>query len=131
MGDGRRRGPLCGQRAQDGGAGFEQGSVFHLQGDLVDNDRLSECADLLMTTSPSVLVYAAMDGWRRQMVERGHELLSRAIDLAHQVRTAVKAIPDIEVLDDELLGVQASHDLDPLAGAHRRVRHRRVGISSR
>ncbi|MCV7153964.1 aminotransferase class I/II-fold pyridoxal phosphate-dependent enzyme [Mycolicibacterium pyrenivorans] len=105
---------LCVVSVHKMGAGFEQGSVFHLQGDLVDNDRLSECADLLMTTSPSVLVYAAMDGWRRQMVERGHELLSRAIDLAHQVRTAVKAIPDIEVLDDELLGVQASHDLDPL-----------------
>lgn len=38
------------------GAGFEQGSVFHLQGDLVDKTRLSACADLLMTTSPSVLV---------------------------------------------------------------------------
>src|SRR3954468_8130698 len=53
------------------GAGFEQGSVFHLQGDLVDKNRLSACADLLMTTSPNVLVYAAIDGWRRQMVERG------------------------------------------------------------
>lgn len=28
------------------GAGFEQGSVFHLQGDLVDEHRLSKCADL-------------------------------------------------------------------------------------
>ena len=53
------------------GAGFEQGSVFHLQGDLVDPDRLSACADLLMTTSPNVLVYSALDGWRRQMVETG------------------------------------------------------------
>jgi arginine/lysine/ornithine decarboxylase len=43
------------------GAGFEQGSVFHLQGDLVDADRLSACADLLMTTSPNVMVYAAID----------------------------------------------------------------------
>jgi arginine decarboxylase len=50
------------------GAGFEQGSVFHVQGDLVDRDRLSKCADLLMTTSPNVLVCAALDGWRRQMV---------------------------------------------------------------
>lgn len=47
------------------GAGFEQGSVFHVQGDLIDQARLSGCADLLMTTSPNVLLYAAMDGWRR------------------------------------------------------------------
>ncbi|OBI13780.1 ornithine decarboxylase [Mycobacterium sp. E2327] len=94
------------------GAGFEQGSVFHLQGDLIDQKRLSACADLLMTTSPNVLVYSAIDGWRRQMVEQGHELLGAALDLAHQLRDEIERIPDVEVLDDELLGVQASHDLD-------------------
>ncbi len=94
------------------GAGFEQGSVFHVQGDLIDRDRLSACADLLMTTSPNVLIYAAMDGWRRQMVQHGHQLLGAALDLARQVRDEIELIPDVEVLDDELLGVQASHDLD-------------------
>ncbi|OBJ78436.1 aminotransferase class I/II-fold pyridoxal phosphate-dependent enzyme [Mycobacterium colombiense] len=96
------------------GAGFEQGSVFHVQGDLIDQDRLSGCADLLMTTSPNVLLYAAMDGWRRQMVEHGHELLGAALDLAHQLRADIEDLPGVEVLDDELLGAQASHDLDRL-----------------
>lgn len=96
------------------GAGFEQGSVFHLQGDLVDQDRLSQCADLLMTTSPNVLLYTAIDGWRRQMVQRGHELMGAALELAERTRHQIEKIPDIEVLDDELLGVQASHDLDRL-----------------
>ncbi|OBI45440.1 aminotransferase class I/II-fold pyridoxal phosphate-dependent enzyme [Mycobacterium colombiense] len=94
------------------GAGFEQGSVFHAQGDLIDQERLSGCADLLMTTSPNVLLYAAMDGWRRQMVQHGHELLSAALDLTNQAREEIELIPDVEVLDEELLGVQASHDLD-------------------
>jgi arginine/lysine/ornithine decarboxylase len=96
------------------GAGFEQGSVFHLQGDLVDQDRLSACADLLMTTSPNVMVYAAIDGWRRQMVQHGHELLSAAWDLAGKLRDDIELIPDLQVLDDELIGVEASHDLDCL-----------------
>jgi lysine decarboxylase len=94
------------------GAGFEQGSVFHLQGDLVDQDRLSACADLLMTTSPNVLVYSAIDGWRRQMVERGHQLLSDALQLVDGLRAEIEQIPGLEVLDDELLGKEASHDLD-------------------
>lgn len=94
------------------GAGFEQGSVFHVQGDRIDQDRLSACADLLMTTSPNVLVYAAMDGWRRQMVQHGHELLGAALDLAYQLREDLETIPDVKVLDEELLGLQASHDLD-------------------
>jgi arginine/lysine/ornithine decarboxylase len=96
------------------GGGFEQGSVFHLQGDLVDKNRLSACADLLMTTSPNVLVYAAIDGWRRQMVEKGHGLLNDALHLADGVRADIELIEDLEVLDDELIGVEASHDLDRL-----------------
>jgi arginine/lysine/ornithine decarboxylase len=96
------------------GAGFEQGSVLHQQGDLVDKRHLSACADLLMTTSPNVMVYAAMDGWRRQMVQHGHELLGAAMDVASAVRSQIELIPDLKVLEDELLGAQASHDLDRL-----------------
>jgi arginine decarboxylase len=94
------------------GAGFEQGSVFHLQGDLIDPTRLSACADLLMTTSPNVMVYAALDGWRRQMVEHGHELLTAELDLASYLRARLAEIPELRVLEDELLGTEASCDLD-------------------
>lgn len=90
------------------------GSVFHLQGDLVDQNRLSACADLLMTTSPNVLVYSAIDGWRRQMVEHGHELMGAALELADATRREIEQIDGVEVLDHELLGRQASHDLDRL-----------------
>ncbi|MGC4935157.1 aminotransferase class I/II-fold pyridoxal phosphate-dependent enzyme [Gordonia sp. DT30] len=96
------------------GAGFEQGSVFHVQGDLVDRSRLMQCADLLMTTSPSVLVYAALDGWRRHMIESGTELLGRALSLARAVRGEINAIDGLRVMEDELLREQASHDLDEL-----------------
>jgi arginine decarboxylase len=94
------------------GAGFEQGSVFHLQGDLVDPDRLSACADLLMTTSPNVMVYAALDGWRRQMVEHGRELLTAELELAAYLRDRLAEIADVQVLEEELLGKEASCDLD-------------------
>ncbi|MGB3523147.1 MAG: ornithine decarboxylase [Mycobacterium sp.] len=96
------------------GAGFEQGSVYHIQGDLIDRERLTACADLLMTTSPSVPIYAALDGWRRQMVHHGHELLDAAIKLARDVRGRIDEIPDVEVLEHALLGKEASHDLDRL-----------------
>jgi arginine/lysine/ornithine decarboxylase len=96
------------------GMGFEQGSVFHVQGDLIDFDHLSACADLLMTTSPNVLVYAAMDGWRRQMVRDGKQLLGNAIQLARTTREQIGQRPGLHVLHDELLHEQASHDLDLL-----------------
>lgn len=96
------------------GMGFEQGSVFHVQGDLVDPSHLSACADLLMTTSPNVLVYSAMDGWRRQMVRDGHRLLSDVLDLARDLRERIAQLPGLHVLEHELVAEQASHDLDIL-----------------
>ncbi|HEY2260749.1 MAG TPA: hypothetical protein VGH45_13595 [Solirubrobacteraceae bacterium] len=96
------------------GAGFEQGSVFHVQGDLIDPSRISACADLLMTTSPNVLLYAALDGWRRQMVQDGEALLDAALGLARDLRRELNEIPGLRVLEDELLHSEASHDLDRL-----------------
>lgn len=94
------------------GTGFEQGSVFHHQGDLVDPRHLAQCADLLASTSPNVLIYAAMDGWRRQMVREGHELLSRSLAVAGRAREQIAGIEGLAVLERELLGKEASHDLD-------------------
>jgi arginine/lysine/ornithine decarboxylase len=96
------------------GGGFEQGSVFHVQGDRIDFPHLSACADLLMTTSPNVLLYAAIDGWRRQMVERGSDLLRSALRLADRLRADIDAFPGMHVLQDELLGAEASNELDRL-----------------
>ena len=96
------------------GTGFEQGSVFHQQGSLVDPDQLSACADMLMTTSPNMMVYAALDGWRRQMVQQGHALLDAALGLAGRVRDEIEDVGGLHVLRDEFLDSEASHDLDPL-----------------
>jgi arginine decarboxylase len=96
------------------GAGFEQGSVFHVQGKHVEFPHLSACADLLMTTSPSVLLYAAIDGWRRQMVEQGDELMGAALATAQRTRELIDGLPGLHVLERELLRAEASHDLDRL-----------------
>ncbi|MFD0038977.1 aminotransferase class I/II-fold pyridoxal phosphate-dependent enzyme [Streptomyces anulatus] len=97
------------------GSGLEQGSVFHLQGDLVDHDSLASRADLLGTTSPSVLLYAGIDGWRRQMVLEGHGLLSRALDLVASVRRRIEEIEGMHVNGpDDFCGPGAAAEFDPL-----------------
>jgi arginine/lysine/ornithine decarboxylase len=67
-----------------------------------------------MTTSPNVLLYAAIDGWRRQMVERGSELLQKALELASHLRTAIGNLPGLRVLEDELISEEPSRELDRL-----------------
>ena len=96
------------------GTGFEQGSVYHLQGDLIDPIRLTQCADLLTTTSANVMIYAGIDAWRRQMVQHGKELLGKALDLTRRVRSDIEQIAGFHVLEKELLGAEASREYDPM-----------------
>jgi lysine decarboxylase len=99
------------------GSGLEQGSVFHLRGDLVPPELLKMRADLLGTTSPSVLIYAGMDGWRRQMMLRGRELMGGALELAARVREAVDDIDGLRMDGRaEYCGPGLADDVDPLPG---------------
>ncbi|GAA5188355.1 ornithine decarboxylase [Rugosimonospora acidiphila] len=102
------------------GGGLEQGSVYQLRGDLVDPAVLKLRADLLGTASPSPAIHVAMDGWRRQMVEHGKELLGRALRLSQRVRaeltelTAPEGPAGLAVAGRELVGPGRSADFDPL-----------------
>ncbi|ORT55952.1 ornithine decarboxylase [Streptomyces sp. CB03238] len=106
---------ICVTSVHKMGSGVEQGSVFHLQGDLIEPEVLKNREDLLGTTSPSVLVYAALDGWRRQMVQHGHALYDDALALAKTVRTRIAEIDGLHVHGrDDFCGPGRSADLDPL-----------------
>ncbi|MFE5614599.1 aminotransferase class I/II-fold pyridoxal phosphate-dependent enzyme [Streptomyces sp. NPDC056524] len=97
------------------GSGLEQSSVFHLQGDLVRPEVLRSREDLLGTTSPSVLVYAALDGWRRQMVEHGRALYDEALALATDVRERIAGIDGLRLQGrEEFCGPGRAADMDPL-----------------
>ncbi|GAA1433101.1 ornithine decarboxylase [Streptomyces thermospinosisporus] len=99
------------------GSGLEQGSVFHLQGGLLPPALLGMRADLLGTTSPSVLILAGMDAWRRQMALRGKELLGATLELAAGVRAAVEEIDGMHVHDRaDFCGPGLADDFDPLPG---------------
>ncbi|MGW0761582.1 aminotransferase class I/II-fold pyridoxal phosphate-dependent enzyme [Streptomyces sp. NPDC002814] len=97
------------------GSGLEQGSVFHLQGDLVPPELLRLRADLLGTTSPSALIFAGLDGWRRQMALRGKEIMGAALELVAEVRAAIEQIDGMHVNDrDDFCGAGLAADFDPL-----------------
>ncbi|RKT54177.1 aminotransferase class I/II-fold pyridoxal phosphate-dependent enzyme [Saccharothrix australiensis] len=97
------------------GAAVEQSSVFHLQGDLVDPNVLKAREDLLATTSPTSLVYATLDGWRRHMVQHGEELLTATLALARATRAAMGDLPGLRVMGEaEFVGARLAHALDPL-----------------
>ncbi|MBH5333640.1 ornithine decarboxylase [Streptomyces pactum] len=96
------------------GGAIEQSSVFHLQGDRVSPEVLKQREDLLGTTSASSLVYATLDGWRRQMVEQGHDLLDVALRRSARVREALGALPGLDLLGPEVVREGLTAELDPL-----------------
>lgn len=105
---------LCVTSVHKMGAAVEQSSVFHVRGERVDPAVLKQREDLLGTTSPSSLVYATVDGWRRHMVQHGQQLLSTALALVHDVRSRIAELPGLRVLGDGLVGPAAAASFDPL-----------------
>jgi arginine/lysine/ornithine decarboxylase len=106
---------VCVTSVHKSGSAVEQSSVFHLQGDRVDPAVLKAREDLLGTTSPTSLVYATLDGWRRQMVQHGKELLGAALSLAHTTRERLAAVEGVQVMGDaEFVGPGLARSMDPL-----------------
>jgi arginine decarboxylase len=108
------------------GAAVEQSSVFHLQGDRVDPLVLKQREDLLGTTSATSLVYGSLDGWRRQMVEHGEELLGRAVDLARRTREEIDRIDGLVLMGEEIIEEGYAREVDPLVFA---IDVRELGIT--
>src|SRR3954454_480596 len=96
------------------GAAIEQSSVFHLQGERVDPSVLKQREDLLGTTSSSALVYLTLDGWRRQMVEQGEQLLGAAIARGQRLRDAIERMAGLDLMGRTAIGTGGAFDLDPL-----------------
>jgi arginine decarboxylase len=105
---------VCVTSVHKAGSAFEQSSVFHLKGDRVDPAVLKQREDLLATTSTSSLVYAALDGWRRQMVEQGHDLIDAALRHAQAVRDGINGIDGLHARGvEEMLARPGVAELDP------------------
>lgn len=105
---------LCVTSVHKSGAAVEQSSVFHLQGHRIDPAVLAAREDLLGTTSPTSLVYATLDGWRRLMVEHGERLLDAALSLAHSTRAVLSSVDGVAVTGSEFLGPGLARSIDPL-----------------
>ncbi|MBF4997439.1 ornithine decarboxylase [Nocardia sp. BSTN01] len=95
------------------GMALQQSSVFHLRGDRVDSSLLRQRSDLLDTTSPTSLVYASIDGWRRQMMQHGHSLLEAGMELAGAVRRRCAEVEGLAVADDDFAGPGLAASVDP------------------
>lgn len=76
-----------------------QASMLHLQGNLIDRDRLNQSLQMLQSSSPSYLLLASLDSARQQMALQGETLLTNTIKLAKIARNEIKNLEYLSLLE--------------------------------
>ncbi|BCJ47694.1 ornithine decarboxylase [Actinoplanes ianthinogenes] len=106
---------LAVQSLHKAGGGLCQASMILVGGgDRVDPVDLRLRLDLITTTSPSALLYASIDGFRRHMVAAGQRLLDCALDRADRVRTRLNRVAGLAVMDASVMRETGVAEWDPL-----------------
>ncbi len=75
-----------------------QAAMVHVQGDLIDRDRLSKSLALVQSTSPSYLLLASLDAARWQMATQGQALMTHTLHLAAEARSRISQIAPLTAL---------------------------------
>jgi arginine/lysine/ornithine decarboxylase len=97
-------------------SGMTQASMLHVQGNLIDPERVSQALQLLQSTSPNFLLLLSLDVARRQLVTQGKTALGKTLALAHRARTEINQLEvfrsfsatDIPNLDPTRLTIMTS-----------------------
>ena len=93
--------------------GFTQSSMVHVQGPLVDHNRVEVVTGMVQSTSASTLLRASLDVARMQMMTEGEALLSEVIALAEEARQAIDSHPRLSCLGKDLVGHHGVVAVDP------------------
>lgn len=79
-------------------SGLSQAAVLHIDPEVLDPVTVRRSLQLIQTTSPHFAIMASIDLARRQMMDRGHELLSAALDRARRVADRLETVKGLQVL---------------------------------
>lgn len=80
---------MCVQSTHKILSALSQGSVLHVNSDLIDITRVRKILSLLQTTSPNYFIMASMDAARRQAYFQGEKIFSRVMRLAEEARERI------------------------------------------
>jgi arginine decarboxylase len=95
------------------GGSLTQSSVLNIKGPRVKPTHVQAVMSMLTTTSTSYILLASLDAARRNLALNGHEIVERAIRMAHDARSRVNAIQGLYCFGEDILGTEATFDYDP------------------
>lgn len=95
-------------------SGLQQTSVLSRRGERIDPHRLRLMFELEQSTSASSLLLSSIDAARTQFERDGETLLGHGIDLALRLRSAIREIPGLELMDrEDLVDSPGVYSMDP------------------
>jgi len=95
------------------GGSLTQSSLLLQQGNLINPQKVKAVLNLTQTTSPSYLLLASLDIARKQLAEKGEELITKMYDLAQWARSEINKIEGLYVMGEEVLEQTGCFALDP------------------
>ncbi|AMA72540.1 aminotransferase class I/II-fold pyridoxal phosphate-dependent enzyme [Aneurinibacillus thermoaerophilus] len=95
------------------GGSMTQSSILNVKEGRVSANRVKSVISMLTTTSTSYLLLASLDAARRQLVEHGKEMIDHVLELAAYAREEINEIPGLYCVGKEILGSEATYDMDP------------------
>jgi arginine decarboxylase len=92
-----------------------QSAIVHLgHGDLIDPEVVDRSVTVVESTSPSSLLSASLDSARRAAAVDGRALLDETLRGLAETREAVREVPGLDVLDQQIVGQPGVFAYDPL-----------------
>lgn len=92
-----------------------QSALLHLGGgERLDPAIVDRSITAIETTSPSSLLAGSLDAARRLAATRGAELLAETVEALARAREEIRAIAELDVLDERIVGRSGVHAYDPL-----------------
>jgi arginine decarboxylase len=92
-----------------------QSAILHLgEGDRVDEQIVDRSVTLVESTSPNAFLTASLDAARRLAATRGGELLAETVNSLAELRTRIREIDGLDVLDERIVGRSGVFAYDPM-----------------
>lgn len=89
-----------------------QTALLHVQGGLVDRERLHQYLSIYQSSSPSYVLMASIDSCMEWLEESGEEDFKAYVRRLEHFRENCKDLEGLKLLGKELLGKAAVHDFD-------------------
>lgn len=92
---------MCVQSTHKILSALSQGSVLHVQSDLIDIARVRHIVSMVQTTSPQYITLASLDLARRQAVLHGEKMLGRVMRWAESGRSRINTLKHMSCITRE------------------------------